>query len=198
MGTDLIERARKEEARHALDLRVQGLSYVEIARSMHYDSPETAEAAVRCAIAEEPREDAEMVRRLELRRLDRLIQYIERTIQAHAATPPSSAKSRFEVPPDAASASVLVRLAQTLLQVQDRRAALLGLVTKEEPGAGTIIERVVINLSPSRSLGSEADQHVQLAECPSERPNGSIIDANYIPTEPPSGSPEPRNTGGMG
>lgn len=198
MGTDLIERARKEEARHALDLRVQGLSYVEIARSMHYDSPETAEAAVRCAIAEEPREDAEMVRRLELRRLDRLIQYIERTIQAHAAPPPSSAKSRFEAPPDAASASVLVRLAQTLLQVQDRRAALLGLVTKEEPGAGTIIERVVINLSPSRSLGSSADQHVQLAECQSERPNGAIIDANYIPTEPPSGSPEPRNIGGMG
>ncbi|HPU74427.1 MAG TPA: hypothetical protein PLA43_20935 [Bryobacteraceae bacterium] len=197
MGTDLIERARKEEARHALDLRVQGLSYVEIARSMHYDSPETAEAAVRCAIAEEPREDAEMVRRLELRRLDRLIQYIERTIQAHAAPPPSSAKSRFEAPPDAASASVLVRLAQTLLQVQDRRAALLGLVTKEEPGANTIIERVVINLSPSRSLGSAADQHVQLDECPSERPNGAIIDANYIPTEPPSGSPEPR-TGGMG
>jgi len=56
----------------ALELRVQGLSFRQIALELKYKGPSGAHGAVDTALERQIREPAEQVRQLELERLDRL------------------------------------------------------------------------------------------------------------------------------
>ena len=124
-------------AGRALELRLRGLSYPQIAREIGYTNEGARKAVIRGM--EEARttraETAPEVREQEAARLDRMLQRMERMAE------------------DADDASTLLAVQDRMLRIQDRRARLLGLDLQrlEVTGAGggplavAVVQRVIVD-----------------------------------------------------
>ena len=137
-------------SQQALDLRLKGWSYPQIARHIGYTT-EGARKAVQRGLAEHRTESAELaeeVREHEAARLDRMLQTLERIVEGAA----DDDDKRF---------AALDRL----LKIQDRRAKLLGLdlqrleVTGANGGPIAIaaIQRVIVDAPPVETLTARVD-----------------------------------------
>lgn len=129
--------AAQARTTEALDLRLKGYTYPEIARAMSLSNEGARKAVLRGMeeLRTERAETAPEVREQEAARLDRMLQRLE-----HMAE-------------DADDASTLLAVQDRMLRIQDRRARLLGLDLQrvELTGAGggplavAVVQRVIVD-----------------------------------------------------
>lgn len=162
-----LAEARSAEA---LDLRLKGYSYADIAARMGL-SNEGARRAVQRGMAEVRSDIAETgaeVREQESARLDRMLQTLER--MAEGTEDPST----------------LLAIQDRMLRIQDRRARLLGLDMQrlEVTGAGggpiqiAQIQRVIVDAPTTTITATVLDGHALPA--PSEEPVVRDADASVV------------------
>lgn len=116
-----VEHDRAVSDDRALALRRQHVSYREIARQLGLSSPSRAHAAVRRAIAAEPFDDVEAVRRDIAEQLDEALGVARSIIRRAALVGPASGPQ-----PAANDDDRAVRALETYVRLLDRKAKLFG------------------------------------------------------------------------
>lgn len=177
----------KQKQARALNLRLAGHKYSEIASIVGYSSSGAAYNAVNKALMDSVEEPAEKVRRMELRRLDTMWQALWSVVND-----PESNINIGEAPdPDDFPKDSLYKMVRgsweekrlkafdTLLKVQKRRAELLGLDAprktegKQEisgSGGGPIQSTTTITIDPAALSGEKIDQ--LLSQLPEQTDEG--------------------------
>lgn len=146
----------------ACRLRTRGMGYLQIAKELGFADASGAHQAVQRGLQAIRQESAEDVRRIELERLDGLLD-MAREI-AEAAHPTVSAGKVLDVPDNALRLAAMDRL----LRIQERRARLLGL---DAP------QRISVD---AENIGREIGELIgQLGQLNQSDPSGAHDNSDY-------------------
>jgi len=117
--------AQAEQEQRALELRKQGYSLAKIGEELGLGSAGNAYKLIVEAIRKIPLEDAEIVRRIETERYDRMLRKLEDNLNAAIAS---------DEKPD-----TVTRILDQMLRVSERRSKLLGLDAAQKFEVGTTV-----------------------------------------------------------